>query len=375
MSKKDNTETIPHPRENPDFIGNEAVCKQMEQDILSGKIPHAWLLYGPRGIGKATLAYRFARYLLAQGKTVALPAGQGSLFPEEKVEARLYVDPRHPAFMRVSAGSHADLLVLEDGKEGEEGNTTGNILIEEVRKATHFLRHTPSETPYRVVIIDSVDSMNGNAANAILKILEEPTANAVLILVSHALAKVSPTIRSRCRKIRMLPLAKEEVAKVLKKNYPALGDKEIKGLAGFASGAPGWVGELHDSNAIALYQEIVNVFATFPRLAGVEMLALAQKISDKKDARLWHVGTYLMLWFLIQAIRFQINRPLEIAIEKEQKAYEVFKAGYSVYALLECKEALERMIQETEALHLDKKIAVINAFLLMQKRYGVRGML
>ncbi|MCY4407885.1 MAG: DNA polymerase III subunit delta', partial [Rhodospirillaceae bacterium] len=179
----------PPPRENPHLVGHEPAAGALVEAWGSGRLAHAWLIAGPRGIGKATLAYRFARFVLA-GK--------------EGIDG-LTMAPEHPVFRRIAAGGHSDLAVIERGL-GDRGRLRAEIVVDDVRKANAFLSLTAGEGGWRVVIVDAADEMNRNAANALLKRLEEPPSRVLFLLVSHAPSRMPATLRSRCRLLSLAPL-------------------------------------------------------------------------------------------------------------------------------------------------------------------------
>jgi len=171
-----------HPAASGRLVGHEAAKRRMLEAVSSGRLHHAWLLSGPRGIGKATLAYRFARFLLAYPERVG-----------ETVD-NLAVPADHPVFHHVAAHAHPDLFVLEREIDPKTGRARAIINVEDVRKTIHFLSMTAAEGGWRVAIIDAADEMNANAANALLKILEEPPEKSILFLVAHAPGKLLPTM-------------------------------------------------------------------------------------------------------------------------------------------------------------------------------------
>ena len=179
------------PRVNPDLIGHAHAEQAILAAIANGRLPHAWLLLGPKGVGKATLAFRFARYLLAHPEG---PADEGpGLFGGDAppaLPASLYLEPDDPVFRRTVSGGHTDLLVLD---ESSATGRTSQIPVEAVRGLGPFLHQTAGEGGRRIVIIDALDEINMAGANALLKLLEEPPAGAVLILVAHSLARILPT--------------------------------------------------------------------------------------------------------------------------------------------------------------------------------------
>ena len=165
----DNQIISPQPRLNPFLFGHQTVEQTFLTSWNSGRIPHAWLLSGPQGIGKATLAFRLARFVLASKREEKTGM---NLFGD--IEANLEMDCDDPVFKRVASGGHADLMTLERPVDKETNRLKSSIPIESVRTAGDFLRRTASEGGWRVLVIDSADELNLNAANALLKILEEP---------------------------------------------------------------------------------------------------------------------------------------------------------------------------------------------------------
>lgn len=195
----DREPSAPHPRETFSYIGHEAEEQALADALRGGRMHHAWLLAGAKGLGKATLAYRFAR--------VALGA--------ESIGPRPFdVDPEDTIARRISALSHPDLFVLRRGLN-DRGKPRREITVDDARELAHFFALAPSEGGMRVAIIDAVDDLNRNAANAILKTLEEPPARSVLLLVCHAPGAILPTIRSRCRRLALRPLSDELVRQAL----------------------------------------------------------------------------------------------------------------------------------------------------------------
>ncbi|MET0182634.1 MAG: DNA polymerase III subunit delta' [Caulobacterales bacterium] len=186
-----------HPRENFAFVGHGDAEAALAAALSGGRMHHAWLLTGPRRLGKATLAYRFARAALG-----ANPIGPRPLD----------VDPNHPAARKIAQRAHPDLFLLRRGLNERTGKPRSEITVEDARALGQFFSMAPAEGGMRVAIIDAVDELNRNAANAILKTLEEPPPRAVLILVCHAPGAALATIRSRCRKLALRPLSDAQVA-------------------------------------------------------------------------------------------------------------------------------------------------------------------
>lgn len=226
--------TLTHPRDVFGFEHGEAVEGAFLEAQSRGRLHHAWLLTGPEGIGKATFAFRAARRLLG-----AAPDPRFGL---------LGSSPSHPVSLQIAARAHPDLMVLERAVEG--GKPRKVIPVDEARKLPEFFSKSPSSAPYRVAIVDAVDDMNANAANALLKTLEEPPERGVLFLISHAPGGLLPTIRSRCRRLRFAAWDEADVAGFVA-NHASVNAEEALRLARMSGGAPGRALDLHARKALA----------------------------------------------------------------------------------------------------------------------------
>ena len=193
--------TVVHPRETAVLFGHREAELALLNAYRGGRIPHAWLIGGAQGIGKATLAYRMARFVLAHRDAHAADV--------QRAET-LWVDPSDPVARHVAAGAHGGLLTLERSLN-DKGVMRTVITVDETRETISFFGSTAAVGGWRVCIVDTVDELNPNAANALLKVLEEPPRQSLFLLVSHAPARVLPTIQSRCRKLALRPLATADV--------------------------------------------------------------------------------------------------------------------------------------------------------------------
>ncbi|MBL8537454.1 MAG: DNA polymerase III subunit delta' [Hyphomonadaceae bacterium] len=315
-----------HPRSTFHFLGHHDQ-EHAIADALSGRrMHHAWLLSGPKGVGKATLAYRFAR--------VALGAATSGSRP-------LDVDPECVVARRIAALSHPDLFVLRRGLN-DRGKPRREISVDDARELGHFFALAPSEGGMRVAIIDAVDDLNRNAANAILKTLEEPPARSVLILICHAPGAALATIRSRCRRLALRPLADEDVRQALM----GAGDEALIALA---KGRPG--------RAIALAGQGLDASAIRPERiqsavargeAGPILNTLYEKLSGEPFERLATV--------------------LELAGEWCRAA----GAAQTADVWAEAWSALETLRQEAEGLDMDPRHALARAVSVLDRAAAPR---
>ena len=259
--------SLPPPRENEQLLGHPEAEAAMLAAMRSGRMHHAWLITGPEGIGKATLAFRFARRLLA-----GVPDGHDLSLP-----------PTHPVFHRVAAGTHADLLTIEREWDEKRKRMRGEIVIDTVRKVPEFLHLTPAEGGWRVVVIDGAEHLNRNAANAVLKMLEEPPPRAVLLLACAAPGRLLPTIRSRCRRLILQPLGGADMDAALAEYLPDRPPAERVRLAGIAAGSPGRALLLAEEQGLALAAIATEVLAGLPDIRPLRAFEIAEKLGGRGE--------------------------------------------------------------------------------------------
>jgi len=269
----DCVEGAPHPRATQRLFGQRAAEQAFVEAFNSGRMHHGWLITGPRGVGKATLAWRIARFLLSQ------PAGEGALFGAPAPPVDLGTAPDHPVARRVLALSEPGLKLIRRSLN-EQGRMRQVIAVEDVRALRDFFGMSAAEGGRRVVIVDSADEMNPNAANAILKLLEEPPARATLLLIAHQPSRLLPTIRSRCRELRLAPLGPEAMAEALAQ---ALGAEQAdsEALAELSGGSVGEAIRILAEDGLALYAQIVALMSGLPAMDRTRLRALADSVSGR----------------------------------------------------------------------------------------------
>ena len=307
-------------RSNPHLFGHDSAAAALGRAVRSGRLPHAWLVTGPPGIGKATLGYRFARWLLAGAPDV--PAGATPLhLPEDA-----------PAFRRIAAAGHADFRVL---RPMAEGRVKEEIRVDAVRRAIAFLNLTPAEGGWRFLLVDGAEEMRPEAANAILKTLEEPPPRSVLMLTTPAPDRLLTTIRSRCRRLDLSPLDEADTMAVLQAVRPNDPRADLGPIAALAGGAPGRALALIEEEGLAL-QKLVDE-------------AIAEAVAAKRD------GSAFLTF--VELLRRAISGAVRAAARGGAAP-----AWLNAHPLAEWStlwDSLGRLAAETDGLSLDRKGAVL----------------
>jgi DNA polymerase III subunit delta' len=258
----------PQPKTTFDLIGHAAAEQSILDSWNAGKLHHAWLVTGPRGIGKATFAYRVARFLLS-----GPPAPGDGLFGPEPVNS-LAVDQHDPASVLAGNGAHPGFQLLVRTVNSKTGKMRTEIVVDQVRELADFFGLS-RDGDWRLIIIDPAEELNRNAANALLKILEEPPANCCFILVSHAPGKLLPTIKSRCRKLELSELDDSQVATVLRMH----GEDCTSEILALANGSPGRALRLASLDMAPLIIAVDKALAD--QLSLVAQVAVAEALAVK----------------------------------------------------------------------------------------------
>ncbi|MGV8954159.1 MAG: DNA polymerase III subunit delta' [Cypionkella sp.] len=292
----DRIEGAPHPRHTLHLFGQAKAEHSFLEAFRAKHLHHGWLITGPRGIGKATLAWKIARFLLAT------PDSDGGMFAAPPPD-NLDIPDSHPISHRLAALTESRLFLLRRPYDDKAARLKHDITVDEVRKMKSFFALSAADGGRRVAIIDSIDEMNTSAANALLKLLEEPPPRVTLLMISHQPAKLLPTIRSRCRELRLGPLTPDDLSDALTQAGGDSRPEDRTALSELAGGSVGEAFRMTNLDGLRLYESLISLFGTLPRLDRPRALTLAEKTAGKGAEAQFDLIVSLLDLFLARLAR------------------------------------------------------------------------
>ncbi len=344
-----------HPRLTEKIFGHAEAERLLLADWTRDKLPGAYLFAGPKGIGKASTAYRFACFLLA----TPMPSEQsGGLFGEALppiAPDSLAVDADHPTARRIASGGHMNVLAIERSVDEKSKKLRNEIVVDDVRKIGNFLSKSAGEDGWRIVIIDAADEMNNNAANAVLKWLEEPPERAIFLLIASHPGALLPTIRSRCRTINFRPASPETFARILQRSS-TLEAEEIEELYFLSGGAPGWALTLHESGMTDMFEELLELYASGASASQLDQFAESLAAGRKKERAFSDVAA-LLLSVLAGIVRAAAGTQKDASL-KEQQVFNILAAKKPLDYWLDLWEKCPPLLADTERVHLDSRLII-----------------
>ncbi|MCB4768308.1 DNA polymerase III subunit delta' [Ancylobacter sp. Lp-2] len=331
--------TAPTPRANHLLIGHAEAEAAMREAWDAGRLPHALLIGGPEGVGKATFAYRLARFVLSGGRA---PAGT------------LEIGADHPVSRQVTALSHPDLLVLRR-MPNDAGKLPTAIPAETVRRVRSFFGSTAALGGWRVCVVDTLDEMNAQGANALLKTLEEPPDNALFLLVSHAPGRLLPTIRSRCRALSLRALSPEQVTEALDHLAGRMPDLVRERFAEAAEASEGSVREalaLLSADRLAVRRATNELLAQLPRIDPKALHSLGDKLQADREGGAESFIAAVDNWI------------------SDRATGRVQSPGVRLARLPEVWEKVRRAAIDADVYNLDRKTFVFRIFASLHEAVG-----
>tara|TARA_B100000029_G_scaffold193493_1_gene191603 strand:+ start:211 stop:1032 length:822 start_codon:yes stop_codon:yes gene_type:complete len=269
----------------------------------------------------------------------------------------------------VASGGHADLLTLERGTNEKTGQTRSEIVIDDVRRVSRLASLTAGEGEWRIVIVDCAEDMNRNAANAILKHLEEPPQQTLFLLVSHSPANLLPTIRSRCRALTMRPLPDEIVnCLIAERLAPGLNAEERSILTALSEGSPGRALALAEQGGVTLFNSLLEILDGLPNLDIQAVHSLGDTVARKDSADAFRTVTALLLWWLNRLICDGArSKPPRATSDREELLNQRFLANGDLEYWAQVWEKLSHLFARAEAVNLEPKQVILNAFSALQQ--------
>ena len=366
IPEPDRIEGAPHPRETRHLHGHD----RAEADFLAahqgGRLHHGWLITGPRGVGKATLAWRLARFLLAT------PEGDGGLFGAPEPPQSLDIPEDDPTARRIRTLAEPRLFLLRRAWDDEKKRLKTVITVDEVRRMKSFFALSAADGGRRAAIIDDADEMNPNAANALLKLLEEPPAGATFFLISHQPFRLLPTIRSRCRELRLSPLPPDALAAALMQAGGEAAPGDAQALAELAGGSVGEAFRLTNLDGLKLYAVLTDLLASLPRIDRPRLLALAELGGARGAEDRFDLILTLLDLFLTRLARAAATRllPPEAAPGEAQAFTRLAAHPGAARLWAEAAQSLSARARRGKAVNLDPAALLMDMVLRLEETAG-----
>ncbi|MBD5405558.1 hypothetical protein HDR59_03355 [bacterium] len=402
QSPKNTAFLLSHSKEETEFFNA----------FKSSNLHHSWLITGPKGIGKATLAYRIARYIFSLSNPdhlknlnikidTSTPILENNFSYEEEEEgddtedmgffesdsvavsqtsptinkvsldkydtSPLKLSPTHPIFERLNAGGLTDLIIIEREYSETTKKLKTEISVEQIRNLKEFFSKTSSEGGYKVAIIDSVDEMNANSKNALLKILEEAPKKSLLLLICHNINGILPTIKSRCRILKLSPIDNENMKLLLRENLPNITEAEITKLINISGGSIGNAINIYNNNGLDLQNKIFTIIPEIFNKKSTGILEIANLVSNEEVFKIFQ---HIILNFISNAIKYKSKIKLENIDEVERTSLETITNHYqNIKALFTIREGLLNNFKLYPLLNLDITALIISTFERLKNVY------
>ncbi|MGC6471797.1 MAG: DNA polymerase III subunit delta' [Parvibaculales bacterium] len=346
------------PRLCRELHGHDRATTLFKQALTDNKLHHAWLLTGPKGIGKASFAYQAAKYLLSL-KPGQTPVMSGDAFAEQ-------VDSKTEQL--IENGGHPDLFIMNRPYDVKKKDFKKDIPVDSARALRKFMTMTSGFGGWRVCIIDCAEDMTPQAANAILKTLEEPSGKTVFFLISHRPGKLLDTIRSRCQKMPMENLEKPQMQALLKTLRPELDEQVVQAVAHLAEGSIGQALQIADLNGLEIYRDMVDVLASLPALDGVKLHGFAGRMADRRNESAFRLFSLFLSGWLHGLTRTGATGGQGIPLfEGEVDVMQRFLSAAPLEQWIDVWEKVASLLRQSDTLNLDRKQTVIECFSAIRK--------
>ena len=312
--------------------------------LNGGRMPHAWLLTGPKGVGKASFAYLAARLVLSGGSATAMSPAL------ESDDAHL-----------VEEGAHPDLFVLKRDYNPKTQKFRGDIPAEAARDLRQSFNLSAGRGGWRVAIIDSIDELNRYGVNALLKLIEEPPEKCLFLIICHNPGRLLDTIRSRCRMLSFNALDESDLQSIVHGRLEGSDPNEVAASAFLAQGSAGYALMLSEEGGFDLYREMIGVLETAPQLDVEKLHGLAGRFGARAAPEQFAIFCFLLSGWLHRYVRFaSTGAGFQPVFEGEEALVNrLLGDGLGVEPFVALWEKVEQDSLAVEALNLDKKQAVL----------------
>lgn len=325
-------EGLPLPREQTSLIGHANAAAELHDGYAGGRLHHAILITGPKGIGKATLAFRFARFVLSHPDPARVPPTSAGLLPcDDRVAAM------------VASGVHPNLLHLRRPWDDKGKKVKTQLTVDEIRKTVTFFGNAAGMDGFRIAIVDAADDMNASAANALLKMLEEPPKRSMFLVLSHAPGRLLPTIRSRCRRLDLEALGSDDLDAALSGLGLAVDEGDKPALAALAEGSVRRAIECLENGGLDIYRQFRALADGFPRLDRPRLYRFADAVAGRKGTDSFDL--------LVDLSRGWLSEHLRLSLRASTGQLNGYATAW---------ETVNRIAAETDGINLDRRQAVIS---------------
>ncbi len=366
IPESDRIEGAPHPRKTPVLFGQDVAVATFLEGFNQNRLHHSWLITGPKGTGKATLAWNIARFLLASDNDAGML--------KASTADTLHIPPDDPVFRRVAALAEPGIFLCRRPWDEKKKRLKTAITVDEVRKLKSFFTLSAADGGWRIAIVDAADEMNTSAENALLKVLEEPPAKTVIMLISHQPAKLLPTIRSRCRELRCSPLSPDALGKVMDQaGFPDSNNDALNALSG---GSAGECIDLLANDGLEIYQNILSLLSTAPRMNRPRIIALGEKCAGKGAEGRYDMTVRLLMLALSRLALSGAKGRGEIVLNGEAELAARLSANpYQAREWATLVQELTARIAHARAVNLDPAQVILDTFFSIDATAGRASLL
>ena len=358
-------EGLPEARLNPLCLGHQIEENLFLEMFKKNTLPHAMIFSGPDGIGKTTMAFRLARFLLKHGTQ---DDQQDALFGAEEIEAdynALAIAEDDPVFRKVGAGGHPNLLHIT--RKDDTGKAGSNLKVDVIRKIEPFLRKTAADGGWRIVIVEDADTMNNAAQNAILKILEEPPAKVIIILIAHRIGKLITTIRSRARVVQFRALDSDVMAELLKKKNFHFSVMQMSQLHALSQGSIGRALYYAEEDGLGMLDKILYFLGCYPEWNWRDVHDLSSSLSGAAHEKSYRIFTEQLQWVFRQLLFIKARGGNDLPDYLQNRALEKILRQSSLQRLVRICDDLQDHFQRVDFSNLDRRDAVRSSFLVISQ--------